>query len=179
MRAFPSSGAPGTLDTAALYRDYVAAVTRWANRLARPPLDAEDLVQEVFLVVERRRGSLPPLHSPAAWLYRITHNIARNQWRARDRHATTAASPQWLAELIDETPGPLEDLERRRSLERVRRAFVALGRRDQRLIWLCDVRGVPSARVSALTGIKPQTLRVRRHRARLQITRRIELPAAP
>src|SRR3954466_10413509 len=125
MRAFPPSTAPGPLDTARLYRDYLAAVTRWASRLARPPLDAEDVVQEVFLVVERRRGNLPPLRSPAAWLYRITHNIARNQWRDRARHAT--ASPQWLEELIDEKPGPLEDLERRRSLQRVQRAFVALG----------------------------------------------------
>jgi RNA polymerase sigma factor (sigma-70 family) len=179
MRAFPPSTAPGPLDTARLYRDYLAAVTRWASRLARPPLDAEDVVQEVFLVVERRRATLPPLRSPAAWLYRITHNIARNHWRDRARHATTIASPHWLEELIDETPGPLEDLERRRSLAQVQQAFVALGRRDQRLIWLCDVQGIPSARVSALTGIKPQTLRVRRHRARLQITRRMETPAPP
>src|SRR4051812_42461465 len=114
MRASPPSTA--SLDTAQLYRDHVAAVTRWASRLARPPLDAEDVVQEGFLVGERRRGNLPPLRSPAAWLYRITHNIARNQWRDRARHATTTASPQWLEELIDEKPGPLEDLERRRSL---------------------------------------------------------------
>jgi RNA polymerase sigma-70 factor, ECF subfamily len=172
MRAFPAGEA---LDTAQLYRDYGVAVARWASRLASSPLDAEDIVQDVFLVVERRRGKpLPPLRNPSAWLYRITHNIARRRWRDKYRRVTAAASAHWLDEAVDETPSPFDDLERRRSMECLQRAFVALGPRDRRLIWLCDVQGVSTERICALTGIRPQTLRVRRYRARLQITRRIE-----
>jgi RNA polymerase sigma-70 factor (ECF subfamily) len=159
------------LDTGRLYRDYAAAVTRWAGKLARSAADAEDIVQEVFLVVERRRATLPPLHNPAAWLYRITANIVRRRWRDKTRHAL--ATSQLLEVFVDESPSPLDDLEHRRTMERLDLALGSIGAKDRRLLWLCDVRRLPTSRISALTGIKPQTLRVRRYRARMQIARRM------
>ena len=45
---------------------------------------------------------------------------------------------------------------------------------DRRLLWLCDVRCLPTSRVTAMTGIKPETLRVRRFRARAQIARQVQ-----
>jgi RNA polymerase sigma-70 factor (ECF subfamily) len=160
---------PQILDTNRLYRDYATAVTRWASSLSRSHRDAEDIVQDVFLVVERQRATLAPLRSPAAWLYQITHNIVRRRWRDKLRGATSKG----LDALVDDAPSPFDSLERRQSLEQVERAFVALGPRDQRLIWLSDVQGIPTAQISRLTGIRPETLRVRRHRARRQLTRRV------
>jgi RNA polymerase sigma-70 factor (ECF subfamily) len=162
------------LDTARLYRDYAASVTRWAGRLGRSGSDAEDIVQEVFLVVERRRSTLPPLRNPAAWLYRITANIVRRKWRDRSRHALAQRSlDQWLDTCADESPSPFDDLAHRRLMESLDRAMDSLGPKDRRLLWLCDVRRLPTSRISALTGIKPQTLRVRRFRARMQIARQM------
>jgi RNA polymerase sigma-70 factor (ECF subfamily) len=160
-----------TLDTARLYREHAGAVRRWAGRLSRTAAEAEDIVQEVFLVVERRRATLPPLHNPGAWLYRITTNIARRRWRDDSRHAQARA--QWLEAQVDDTPSPLDDLERRRLMQRLDQAVASLGPKDRRLLWLCDVRRLPTSRISALTGIKPETLRVRRFRARLQLARRM------
>jgi RNA polymerase sigma-70 factor (ECF subfamily) len=171
MQKLPVAAEEDPLDTGRLYRDYAVAVTRWAGRLARSASDAEDIVQEVFLVVERRRATLPPLHNPAAWLYRITANIVRRRWRDKTRHALAAA--QLLEAFIDESPSPLDDLEHRRTMERLDEAFGSIGAKDRRLLWLCDVRRMPTSRISALTGIKPQTLRVRRFRARMQIARRM------
>jgi RNA polymerase sigma-70 factor (ECF subfamily) len=167
----PSDHAAVDLDTGRLYRDYAAAVTRWAGRLARSAADAEDIVQEVFLVVERRRATLPPLHNPAAWLYRITANIVRRRWRDKTRHALAAS--QLLDGFIDESPSPLDDLEHRRTMERLDLALGSIGAKDRRLLWLCDVRRMPTSRISALTGIKAETLRVRRYRARMQIARQM------
>jgi DNA-directed RNA polymerase specialized sigma24 family protein len=42
---------------------------------------------------------------------------------------------------------------------------------DQELVYLCDVRRLPTARVTDLTGFKAQTVRVRRHRARRRMAR--------
>jgi RNA polymerase sigma-70 factor (ECF subfamily) len=164
-------GDPIDLDTGRLYRDYAAAVTRWAGRMARSASDAEDIVQEVFLVVERRRGSLPMLRNPAAWLYRITANIVRRRWRDKTRHALARAQLQ--ESFVDESPTPFDDLEHRRTMERLDRALGAIGAKDRRLLWLCDVRRLPTSRISALTGIKPQTLRVRRFRARMQVAQQM------
>ena len=63
--ASPDAAVP-LYDTAKLYRDYSAKVSRWAARLTRSASDADDIVQEVFLTVHRRLPSLDHVHSPGA-----------------------------------------------------------------------------------------------------------------
>lgn len=167
----PSSPAPLAADTGRLYREYHAAVTRWAARLTHSASDAEDVAQEVFLVVERRRDDLAGVHNRASWLYRITANIVRHRWRDQRRHGV--AGPESLAELADQTPSPLDDLERRRELELFDRAFESLDEKQRNLLWMWDVRRLETAHISAITGVKAETLRVRRFRARLQMARRL------
>ena len=50
----PSMAAP--LDFDALYEDHFGLVWRTARRLGVPPAAADDVVQDVFLVVHRRLG---------------------------------------------------------------------------------------------------------------------------
>jgi RNA polymerase sigma-70 factor (ECF subfamily) len=161
----PEVSAP--VDTAALYRDYGAAVARWATKLARSAHEAEDIVQEVFLVVHRRLGELTELRSPAPWLFRITENIVRRRWRNQLRSGRSRVG--MMEQAPEAAPSPLDELERRRMLQRLEQALEELGAEDRNLLYLCDVRRLPTSDVTAMTGIKPQTLRVRRFRARAQI----------
>lgn len=166
-----STSTPTSTDTARLYRDYAPAVARWASKLTRSSAEAEDVVQEVFLVAHRRLPELPPLRNPAPWLFRITTNVVRHRWRDQRRRIGGRRVP--MPETAATGPSPLEVLERRRQIDRLERAMESLHADDIRLLWLCDVRCLPTSRVTALTGIKPETLRVRRFRARMQIARRV------
>lgn len=166
-----SATATEQLDTDWLYRKYHDTVTRWATRLTHSQSDAEDVAQEVFLVVQRRRGDYTRLENPASWLYRITTNIVRHRWRDQQRHG--ALGPESLADLPDHMPSPLDDLERRRELELLGRACETLNEKQRELLWMWDVRRLATSDISAITGVKPETLRVRRFRARMQITRRM------
>jgi hypothetical protein len=68
----------------AVYGDHAKTVARWAMRLLGPKGDFEDVVQEVFLVVQRR---LPEFRGDAeitTWLYEITVRVAQ-RWRKRAR----------------------------------------------------------------------------------------------
>src|SRR4051812_581788 len=49
----PSRERPATADLDAIYREHAADVSRWARRLGGPQADVEDLLHEVFLVVQR------------------------------------------------------------------------------------------------------------------------------
>jgi RNA polymerase sigma factor (sigma-70 family) len=160
-----------TLDIDWLYRKYHDTVTRWANRLMHSLSDAEDVAQEVFLVVQRRQGDYTQLQNPASWLYRITANIVRHRWRDQQRHGAVGAES--LAELPDLTPSPLDDLERRREMEMLNRAFASLTEPQRELLMMWDVRRLATSDISAITGVKAETLRVRRFRARSLITRRL------
>jgi RNA polymerase sigma-70 factor (ECF subfamily) len=169
--ALTSSTDAPVFDTARLYRDYAAAVARWASKLTRSSSEAEDVVQEVFLVAHRRLPELPPLRNPAPWLFRITTNVVRHRWRDQKRRMVNQRVP--MPETAATGPSPLEILERNRQIDRLEQAMSTLHAEDRRLLWLCDVRCLPTSRVTAMTGIKPETLRVRRFRARAQIARQV------
>jgi RNA polymerase sigma-70 factor (ECF subfamily) len=159
-------------DTAKLYRDYSAKVSRWANRLTRSASDADDIVQEVFLTVHRRLPALDNVHSPGPWLLKMTLNVARHLWRARGRSAKRERS--WESQCLPSVPpSPLEELEMRRAAEQLETALASLDDRYRQIYWLCEIKRLPSAKVAALTGLNPDTLRVRRFRARVQIAKRL------
>jgi RNA polymerase sigma-70 factor (ECF subfamily) len=166
--------APPTYDTARLYRDYAGKVTRWATKLTGSKSDADDLVQEVFLVVHRRLPSLAGVESPGPWLLAMTRNLARHLWRQRGRSAKRVQS--WRLEWEPTAPpNPLEQLEMRRAAQQVEQAMASLDERYREIYWLCEVKKLPSAKVAAMTGLNKDTLRVRRFRARKQISKRLGL----
>jgi len=153
----------------ALYRRFAAAVGRWALRLTRSPADAEDVVQEVFLIAHRRLAGHEIIASPGPWLFRVTRNVVRHLWRERRRRESIQLED--AGELADLGLDPCQSLERRVDLERLNRALGTLSEQDQRLVYLCDVRRLPTARVTDLTGFTAPTVRVRRYRARRRLAR--------
>jgi RNA polymerase sigma-70 factor (ECF subfamily) len=162
----PSSSSHDDIER--LYRDYGAAVSRWATQMAGSRSDAEDIAQEVFLVAHRRRSDLPALRNPAAWLFRIVENVARHQWRRRKRSRLTVVGE--LPELPDARPTPLDQLEQRRLMAHLDRALARLRKEDRQLLLRAETPPAAGASwLGELVGINPQTLRVRRHRARVKI----------
>ena len=165
MQIDAASTAP---DTATLYRDYADRVSRWAMRLTRSSSDAEDIVQEVFLLVHRRGQAWSDLASPGSWLLKVTLNVVRHHWRARGRAMKREES--WDCQLTPIAPtDPLQLLETQRSMQQLQAAIDALTPRYKTIYFLCEVKGLPTTTVAEMTGLHPDTLRVRRHRARQQV----------
>lgn len=157
-------------DTATLYRDYANRVCRWATRLTRSSSDAEDIVQEVFLIVHRRGHAWNDVASPGSWLLKVTLNVVRHHWRSRGR--TSKREESWDCQATGAVPvDPLQLLETQRSMEQLQAAIDALTPRYRTIYLLCEVKGLPATTVAQMTGLRPDTLRVRRHRARQQIAK--------
>jgi RNA polymerase sigma-70 factor (ECF subfamily) len=152
-----------------LYHRYAGAVGRWALRLTRSPADAEDVVQEVFLIAHRRLAGPDEIANPASWLFQITRNVVRHLWRERRRRVSVQL--EQAGDLADAGLDPCQSLERRVDLERLNLALGSLCAEDRRLVYLCDVKRLPTARVTDLTGFKAETVRVRRYRARRRMAR--------
>src|SRR6188508_686476 len=62
---------------AALYDAWFDEVLRWIGALGMPDSEAEDLAQEVFLVVNRKLSTFDG-RNEAGWLYRITELTVRD-----------------------------------------------------------------------------------------------------
>lgn len=66
----------------AFYTRYAGRVLTYARQLSRGRDLAEDVVQEVFVMVWRRAASFrPDRGDPAGWLYTITRNKLVDHWR--------------------------------------------------------------------------------------------------
>ena len=149
-----------------LYRAHAQTVARWASRLGGPAIDVEDVVQDVFLVVQRRLGDFRGEAAVTTWLYRITANTVR--WRRRKERWR-----RWLAGSADEVAGnlaargptPLEALEVYRVLDGMREKY-------RTVLILFEIEGKTGAEVAALLGAPVETVWVWLHRARKQFEER-------
>lgn len=87
---------------------YAPLLRGWLTQFAVPPVDADDLTQDVLLVVSRE---LPQFeHSGRAgafrsWLRTILVHRVRDFWRARNYRPSAAGGSSWqdrLEQLVDE-----------------------------------------------------------------------------
>jgi RNA polymerase sigma-70 factor (ECF subfamily) len=151
---------------ALLYRRHHGIVYRFARLMTGSNTAAEDVVQEVFLVVMRDAGRYD---ATRAALPTYLYGVARHQTRrrlARDRRFVafdgdvTDACPQVRGSDLTAA------IERRESLQRLRRAIVSLPRRYREVIVLCDLQDVSYADASVVLRCAIGTIRSRLHRAR-------------
>jgi RNA polymerase sigma-70 factor (ECF subfamily) len=112
-----STGSPedaAELDVRALHEAYAPSLRRTLSRLGGPATDADDMLQEVFLIALRRHGAFRGGCDPRPWLFGLAVKVAHaSRRRARLRRFLSLDS-------LDELPSPytpehnLEDLEARR-----------------------------------------------------------------
>jgi len=141
-------------------------VARWAERLAGPGLDWEDIMHEVFVIAHQRIGSFRGEASITTWLFSITNRVVRHR-RRKERWR------RWLAGSADDTaghlpstgPDPLRMAERKQAAAAVYRVLDRLPERDRQILILCELEELTADEVGELLGIKPANARLRLHRA--------------
>ena len=76
---------PVSLDPSALWEDFAPPLRAFLARRVPAGVDADDLLQDVFLRVVRHLGTLRGTERPEAWLFQIARNALRDTLRARQR----------------------------------------------------------------------------------------------
>jgi RNA polymerase sigma-70 factor (ECF subfamily) len=158
----------GATDLETLYRTHAPTVARWAARLAGPLVDVDDLVHEIFLVVQRRLPEFRGEAKVTTWLYRITERVAQEnrrkdrfrRWfsRARNLEIQRTMAPSHLT--------PVDEVERRQSGEAVYRILDRLPGKYRNVLILYELEELSGEEIATLTGLKPATVWVHLHRAR-------------
>lgn len=166
------AGRPQPLDTAALYAAHVQQVARWAERLAGPALDLEDVVHEVFSIVHRQRSRFRGESSLGTWLFGITSNVVRQRRRKeRWRRWLSGSAEETAGHLAAATPDPLRRAERDEATRIVYRLLDRIPERDRQILILFELEELGADEVAALLKIKPANARLRLHRARTRFLR--------
>ncbi len=151
--------------------------------------DAEDLVQEVFLLAFRKWSQFAGTARPTTWLYTIAARACKRRKRRRSGEPRVLAS---LSDLLPFGDGPVVDLPtsaadplesqlRREARERVEGALARLPRHYRMALILKDLVELPTADVARVLSLKKATVKTRVHRARLQLRQALSetLPLKP
>jgi RNA polymerase sigma factor (sigma-70 family) len=163
------------LTVAEIYREHATDVARWAARLGGPRLDLEDVVQEVFTLVQRHLDSYRGEAKLTTWLFRITENVIKHQ-RRKDRWLgwLPGSADDKAKEQVSPDPSPEGNLESQQSRELIYRALDRMNDRYRTALVLFEIEDLPGEEVAERMGIKLSNLWVLLHRARAELVRQVK-----
>jgi RNA polymerase sigma-70 factor (ECF subfamily) len=155
---------------AALYHRRQGGIYRFAVQMCGSQALAEDVTQEVFMVLIRDGQTFDPTRgSLNAFLVGVARNLLlRRLQRERfyvpmeeDSHDEATTHKSFLT-----ADGPLEDLSRMETVNSVRMAVLALPERYREVVVLCDLQEMSYVEAAEVLSCAVGTVRSRLHRAR-------------
>ncbi len=145
-----------------LYRRHHGSVYRFATYMSGSAAVAEDVTQEVFLVLMRdgerfdeARGTLQ------AFLLGVARNHVRRAFAREQGYA-----PLEIDEERATGDDPFEQLARDEAMRRLHRAINSLPARFREIVVLCELHEMSYEEAAAVIGCAVGTVRSRLHRAR-------------
>jgi RNA polymerase sigma-70 factor, ECF subfamily len=144
-------------------------VRGWAASFTEDSDDAEDVTQDVLILVHRRLPQFEGKSRFSTWLYTITRNVAldrRRRVKRRERRLETMDAPVEFVEIREEfDEATLTSL--------VLRYFDELPARQREVFELSDIDGLSAPEVAARLGMKAVTVRANLFKARRTIRQRM------
>jgi RNA polymerase sigma-70 factor (ECF subfamily) len=167
------SAAFGELVTRYMRRAYFSALGFVGNHE-----DALDLSQEAFVRAYRARQRINPEMPFYTWLYQIIRRLCFNFTRDRNlRTQRTKEAQTWLvseASDRDKRRDPLQRVETKEQVERVREAIDQLADREREVLVLKEFEGLRYREIAELLGIPIGTVMSRLYTARQHLAVRME-----
>ena len=162
-------------------------VFAFSMKVCGHPEDAEDTMQDVLIKSLPYLRKIENPQALAVWLYKVTRNRC---WMSRRRSKFAPDVTLSLEELMPDAaelaaltakdPVSLEGrLDQKRDAERVRQAVLRIPPKYRLILVLHDMEELDTDEVSRITGLRPGTVRVRLHRARLFVRRELSVAEKP
>ncbi len=152
-----------------LVEEHIAAVYRYALRLAGRADVAEELAQETMLRAWRHRARLREPRAARLWLLRIAGNLWTDQLRRkRFRPQALEAEPPCPG------PSPGRAAGERENVQRALAAMDELPPRQRQVMYLATCEGLSHAEVAEVLGIDEGAVKSNLSLARRELRRRLK-----
>ncbi|HEY0278109.1 MAG TPA: sigma-70 family RNA polymerase sigma factor [Solirubrobacterales bacterium] len=151
------------------FREHHARLLAFTMRRISGREAAEEVVADTFAVAWRRRDRIPD--SPLPWLYAIANNVLADQYRStrRRRDLGLRLAHQARADASGSDPG--ESLALREAFSA---AFAQLEEGEREVLRLIAWDGLDVREAAQVLGCSQGAFRVRLHRARRKLARRLD-----
>ena len=156
---------------------YQDAIVSLCTHLMRNRTEGEDAAQDTFVNAYRRIGSFRGEARFSTWLYAIAVNVCRNKhrsfWQRLFQQSVSTGMPDVdkdlteTIEILDSTPWPSEQLERKELRDQIKRVLVQMPARYRELIVLRDIKELSYMEIAEILGVPLGTVKSGLARARL------------
>jgi RNA polymerase sigma-70 factor (ECF subfamily) len=160
--------------TRELFEAHAGFVLRVVRRLGAHPSDAEDVTQEVFVIVHRRLSDLRDDVPVRSWLFGIARRVVANHLRKTQRRREHGDAVG-IASTLE---GPAEQLQLARDRARLEHALARLDDDKRAVFVLFELEGCDMREVAEMLGCPLNTAYSRLYAAR-ELVRRYVLGARP
>lgn len=134
-----------------IYKRYRSHIYRLCRRYVRNPQDANDIVQTVFLKAMKSLGSFDQKSGYFTWLYRIAVNECLNHLKKNRKDF------EEYNDSIINTRSNMEFIDVELSILR-RRLFRGFDKKEQKIILLHIVEGMPIAEIAEILQVSRQAI---------------------
>ena len=183
VETFTDGSGHGQLKFERVYDEFFDFVYRNARRLGVPPSAADDVVQEVFVVLHRRLGEYDGRATLQSWVYGILANTVRDYRRSFKRKQAPLVSTERDEQLgpASSRSSPEQRAELSQDLALLMQLLDDLPEAQRELIVLADLEQLSVPEICEHVGGNPNTvysrLRVARDALKAKLAR--HLLAAP
>lgn len=139
---------------------------RVALRIVRDAAEAEDVVQEVFIKVWKKRGELRNVENLDAFCMRMTKNLAID--KTRSKHKRTESLGQGM-DFSARAANPHQLVERQDTISKVERLMEELPEKQRLVMQLRDIEEMTYEEIAKALNIPVNQVKVNLFRARKKI----------
>lgn len=169
LRAVPSP--PDEVEL--LYREHHDHVLRAAYRVTGNVVDAEDVLQTVFLRLVRRKEKVDLSPSPGSYLHRAAVNASLDLLRSRTRSRSVSIEEVAPGATESSEPNPeMQHVDRELHIQ-IRRSIATLGPKAAEIVVLKYFEGHSNLEIAQMLGTSQMVIGVLLHRARTRLRKEI------
>ena len=159
-----------------LIRKYQDRLYNGMVHFLRDPTEAEDVVQDAFILAMTRLDSFKGNSQFFTWLYRIAYNVAITRLRRKKPTVSIQGNENTLRlTLPDEGPAPDSRMSQQESVSQLMLAMERLSEEHRSILVLREMEELEYEAISEILDLPVGTVRSRLHRARLQLKQLLEL----
>ena len=159
-----------------LIRKYQNRLYNGLVQMLRSESDAEDVVQEAFILAFTKLSSFKGNSAFFTWLYRIGYNVAITKMRRRKPSVSLESKEgETQIQLPGNDPSPEADLERQEQTNQLMEALGQLSEEHRSILILREIEEMEYDAISEILDLPIGTVRSRLHRARSYLKQHLEL----
>ena len=162
------------------YHDKLFSV---ANRICNNPSDAEEVLQDVYMIALNKIDRFEERSSLSTWLYRITVNAALMKLRSQRWNKVTVPIENLMMiqndeentlRFDEEARSPDEALLSKEFVEQIQDSVETLPEIYQNVFFLRDIQGFSIKETSEMLGTTPAAIKSRLHRSRFFLQEKLK-----